>query len=210
MSSVKAERAARTRRTLVRTGRRLFARQGFDGVSAEEIVAAAKVTRGALYHHFDGGKEGLFRAVVTDVMREVHDRLAAAARGARSPLDSVQRGVRSFLEACSDPAYLQVLLVDGPAVLGWHEWRALDLEFGLGLLRSGLEAAAKAGEIAAPDVETATHLIAGALIDGAMLVGKNRGDAAVRRAVNATMVRMLRGLVVRTRTRRLSSRRTEA
>jgi AcrR family transcriptional regulator len=194
MSSVKAEQAERTRSTLLRTGRRLFAQRGYDGVSAEEIVAAAKVTRGALYHHFAGGKEGLFRAVVEDVMREVKDRLAADAARARSPIDAVEKGVRSFLDACSEPAVQRVLLVDGPAVLGWHEWRALDLGLGLGLLRRGLEAAAKAGEIEAPDLETATHLLAGALVDGAMLVGKDRGDPRIRRSVEATILRLLRGL----------------
>jgi AcrR family transcriptional regulator len=194
MSTVKTEQAARTRALLVRVGRRLFERKGFDGISAEEIVAAAKVTRGALYHHFEGGKDGLFRAVVADVMREVHDRLAAAAAGATSPLEAVERGVRAFLEACEKPAYQRVLFLDGPAVLGWHEWRALDLQFGLGLLRRGLEAAAKAGEIDAPDVETATHLLAGALIDGAMLLGRQPDNAAARSAVQETMMRLLRGL----------------
>ena len=193
MSTVKADQAARTRQLLIRIGRRLFTRRGFDGVSAEEIVAAAKVTRGALYHHFDG-KDGLFREVVAEVMREVHDRLATAAVGASSPLDAVERGVRALLNACGTPTYQRILFLDGPAVLGWHEWRALDLEFGLGLLRHELEAAAKAGQIDVPDVETATHLLAGALVDGAMLIGRDPGDAAVRRAVEETMMRLLRGL----------------
>ena len=193
MSTVKADQAARTRQLLIRIGRRLFARRGFDGVSSEEIVAAAEVTRGALYHHFDG-KDGLFREVVADVMREVHGRLAAAAAGARSPLDGVERGVRALLQACGKPVYQRILFIDGPAVLGWHEWRALDLQFGLGLLRRGLEEATQAGQIDPPDVETATHLLAGALVDGAMLIGRKPGNAAVRRAVEATMMRLLRGL----------------
>ena len=193
MSTVKADQAARTRQLLVRTGRRLFTRRGFDGVSSEELVAAAKVTRGALYHHFDG-KDGLFREVVADLMRELHDRLAAAAVGARSPLDGVERGVRALLQACGEPAYQRILFRDGPAVLGWHEWRALDLQFGLGLLRRGLAEAAAAGEIDPPDVETATHLLAGAIVDGAMLIGREPESAAVRRAVEATMMRFLRGL----------------
>jgi AcrR family transcriptional regulator len=193
MSNPKAARAEATRRTLIRVGRSLFAKRGFDGVSAEEIVAAAKVTRGALYHHFDG-KEGLFRAVVADVMSEVHDRLAKASAGATTPLEAVEHGIKSFLQQCVEPEYQRVLLIDGPAVLGWHAWRNLDLEYGLGLLRRGLEAAAAARQIVVPDVETATHVLAGALIDGAMLMGLAPGDAAVRRRVEATVLRILQGL----------------
>jgi AcrR family transcriptional regulator len=194
MSKVRATRAEATRRRLLSVGRRLFARRGFDGVSAEEVVAAAKLTRGALYHHFDGGKEGLFRAVVSDAMAEVHARLVKEAARARTPLQAVELGIRSFLAACSEPEFQRVLLIDGPAVLGWHAWRALDLQYGLGLLRRGLLAASAAGQLALPDVETATHLLAGALIDGAMLIGRQPRDASVRRRVEATVLRFVHGL----------------
>ena len=173
-------------------GRSLFARKGFDRVSAEEIVAAAKVTRGALYHHFDG-KDGLFAAVLSEMMSEVHARLAAASSKAASPLEALEIGIRSFLEACSEPACHRVLLVDGPAVLGWHAWRALDLRYGLGLLRQGLQAAVAARQIAIADVETTTQVIGGALIDGAMLVGRNPHDESIRRRVEAALLQLLRG-----------------
>ena len=187
------EQAARTRLELARAGRRLFARRGFAGVSAEEVVAAAGVTRGALYHHFDG-KEGLFAAVVEDAMIDLKGRLAAAAAGARSPGEALERGVRAFLAACVEPATRQILLVDGPAVLGWHAWRELDLRHGLGLLRSGLAAAARDG--ARLDIDAAAHLLAGAMIDAAMVVGGAPGDDRLRRRVETTLLRLVRGLFV--------------
>ena len=88
----------------------------------------------------------------------------------------------------------RLLLVDGPSVLGWHAWRTVDLEFGLGLLRRGREAAAASGQLALPDVETTTHLLAGALIDGAMVIGRNPEDASLRRSVEATILRFVTGL----------------
>ncbi len=190
MSNLRKARTESTRRNLVRVGRSLFQRRGFTDVSAEEIVAAASLTRGALYHHFNG-KEGLFRAVVSDAMSEVCQRVAVAAASAHTPLEALELGVRSFLDACAEQEYLQVLLIDGPAVLGWHDWRALDLEHALGLLRRGLEAALAAREIAAPDIETTTHLLAGALIDGAMLIGRDPGNASVRRRVEVTILRFV-------------------
>jgi len=193
MSRTKAEQAEATRRRLVRVARRLFGRRGFNAVSAEEVVAAAGLTRGALYHHF-GGKEGLFRAVVGEVMGEVKVRVAQASVHAGSPLAAVEAGVSEFLAVCAEPATQRVLLVDGPAVLGWHDWRGMDLDFGLGLLRSGLEAAMAARQIAVPDAEIATHLLAGALVDGAMLIGRSPGDSTIRGDVEATLLELLRGL----------------
>jgi len=188
------ERSEATRRALLDAARRLFERRGFDGVAAEEIVAEARVTRGALYHHFEDGKTGLFREVVRALMEEVHARLSAEGRRARTPFEALELGMSAFLQTCTEPGYRRVLLLDGPAVLGWHEWRALDLEYGLGLLRRALEAASAAGEIETADVEMTTHLLAGALVDGALLLGQAPDDAALRRRLKATLLRLLRGL----------------
>ena len=65
-----AERTAATRALLIGSARKLFARKGFGAVSTESIVAAAGVTRGALYHQFDD-KAALFEAVYTQVEREL-------------------------------------------------------------------------------------------------------------------------------------------
>jgi len=189
-----AERSEATRRALLDSGRRLFERRGFDAVTAEEIVTEARVTRGALYHHFAHGKPDLFREVVREVMQEVHGRLAAAGRRARTPLEALKLGVGAFLEVCTEPGHRRVLLVDGPAVLGWHAWRAMDLEYGLGLLRRALEAAARARQIRLEDLETTTHLLAGALVDGALLLGQAPGEPARRRRIETTLLRLLAGL----------------
>ena len=192
MQNLKQKQAADTRALLVKTGRRLFAKRGYGAVSGEEVVAASRLTRGALYHHFDG-KAGLFRAVVVDAMKEVNDRVAKAAGGATDPWKALEFGIRAFLDVCTAPDLQRVLLVDGPAVLGWQAWRELDLEHGVGLLREVLRRAVAAGQMAVPDVDTASHLIAGALIDGAMIIATARGRSSVRHQVEQSMLAMLRG-----------------
>jgi AcrR family transcriptional regulator len=192
MQNLKEKQAAATRQALVAVGRRLFAARGFLAVPAEEITASAGVTRGALYHHFEG-KKGLFEAVVVQAMSEVQERLAAAARKATSPVNALERGIDAFLRTCSDPDFQRILLVDGPAVLGWHNWRRLDLQHGIGLLREGLRRAHAAGELYVPDLDTASHLLAGALIDGAMVLAEAEGSPAARRAVEQSLIAMLRG-----------------
>jgi len=195
VTEVKTNRSQRTRAELIRVARRLFAERGFGAVSSEEIVAAAGLTRGALYHHFDG-KPGLFLAVIDAELAAVRERLRVAAAGAPSPVESMERGIHAFLEAFTDPATRQLVLVDGPAVLGWSAWRDLDLQHGMGLLRTALGAAVDAGQLRIADVDSMTHLLGGALIDGAMLVGRAPDDPELARRVERNLVSLVRGLAV--------------
>ncbi|HET9158771.1 MAG TPA: helix-turn-helix domain-containing protein [Myxococcaceae bacterium] len=189
-----AERSEATRRQMLAAARRLFERRGFDGVAAEEVVALARVTRGALYHHFEDGKVGLFRAVVEELMEEVHDRLAMEGRRGRTPLEALELGLEAFLRTTAEPGVRRILLVDGPAVLGWLAWRELDLQYGMGLLRGALQAASATGQLDVADVETTTHLLAGALVDAALRLGQAPEDRSLRRRTKAALFRLLHGL----------------
>src|SRR5262249_45006165 len=149
MQQTKAAQTQATREKLERVARELFAQRGFAGVSAEELVAKAGVTRGALYHHYDG-KEGLFEAVVDGVMQDVHARLAAAAAKQDDPLDALEHGIAVYLKICADEKVQRILLVDAPAVLGWPRWRELDAKYGFGLIKQALGRAAEAGLLRQP------------------------------------------------------------
>jgi hypothetical protein len=127
-------------------------------------------------------------------MRDVHVQLVAEARKARSPLGALERGLRAFIDLCTRPEYHQVLLVDGPAVLGWHAWRALDLQYGVGLLRDGLKAAVAARQLALDDVDTLSHLLIGAAVDGAMLLSERPADWRLRQRVKISLISLLRGV----------------
>src|SRR5258708_22672865 len=109
MYAKKATQSETTRKRLEDGGRKLFAAQGFAGVSGEELVAQARVTRGALYHHYDG-KDGLFEAVVENVMREVQEEISAQAAGARDPLHALQQGIAAFLSLSTRPDFQRILL----------------------------------------------------------------------------------------------------
>src|SRR5437588_7402410 len=97
-----AERSEETRQALITEARALFAERGFAGVATEEIVRAARMTRGALYHHFKS-KEDLFRAVYEQVEQELVEQIAADALAAENPLHALRAGARAFLDACEDP-----------------------------------------------------------------------------------------------------------
>src|SRR3954468_20577204 len=121
-----AERSAATRAAMIAAARELFAERGYAAVGTEEIVRAAGVTRGALYHHF-GGKRDLLEAVYVQIEGEVTQRIAegALAGAATDPLGAMRAGAEAFLEHCTDHEVQQVVLHDAPAVLGWERWREI-------------------------------------------------------------------------------------
>jgi AcrR family transcriptional regulator len=189
----KAEQRERTRDEILRIATRRFAESGFAGVALEDLVAEAGLTRGALYHHF-GSKLGLFAAVVERAQFAVADAVEQAAGVDAPPLDAFLAGCRAFLEASLAPEVRRILLVDGPAVLGWGDWRDGDLESSARLLDAGVAELAEAGVIRSPSLGTVTTMISGALnevaIANATAADPQRGiDDAV-----ATLARMISGL----------------
>jgi AcrR family transcriptional regulator len=195
----KVQQSEATKRTLERVGRELFATRGFAGVSAEQLVARAKVTRGALYHHYDG-KPGLFAAIVEGEMRKLHGRLVTEAARSSEPIARLERGVDAFLRACAEPDTQRILLIDAPAVLGWPAWREMDAKYGLGLLKRGLSAAMAAGEISRQDPDVLAHVLLGAMTEAAMLVARSKRPEETKRAAGRAIVSMIESWKVAGRT----------
>jgi AcrR family transcriptional regulator len=188
-----AERAEETRGALIAAARALFAERGFAAVGTEEIVRAARMTRGALYHHFES-KEDLFRAVYEDVERELVEQIAGAAGAAADPLEALRIGARTFLDACEDPAVQQIALIDAPSVLGWEQWREIGLRYGFGLVQATLEAAIEAGQLERQPVRPLAHLLLGSIDEAAMLVARATDDGQTKRDVAAAVDRFLDSL----------------
>jgi AcrR family transcriptional regulator len=188
-----AERSQATREALIGAARRLFAKRGYAGVGTEEIVRAAGLTRGALYHHF-GGKRELLAAVYERIEGELSERIASGALGASNPLEAMRAGTEMFLDACLEPEVQRIVLLDAPAVLGWERWREIAAEHGLGLIEVTLQAAMEAGEIVEGPVKPLAHVLMGALDEAAMVVARAEDPAATRAEVAATLDVLLEGL----------------
>jgi AcrR family transcriptional regulator len=195
MESKQAQRSKATRDKLVAAGRALFAQRGYAAVGTEEIVRAAGVTRGALYHQFRD-KEDLFAAVFEDVEAETTRRVAETAldRGASDPLTALRVGARRFLEVCTEPEFERIALLDAPSVLGWERWRAVGLRHGLGLVAGVLEAGMEAGALTRQPIAPLAHLLIGALDEGAMYVARAPDRDAARGEVEGIVDRLLDGL----------------
>jgi AcrR family transcriptional regulator len=190
-----AERSDATRAALVAAARPLFAERGFAGVGTEEIARAAGVTRGALYHHFEGKRE-LFEAVYEQIEIELAERIASGAlqANATSPLAAMKAGAEMFLLASTEPETQQIVLLDGPSVLGWDRWREIATEHGLGLIEATLQAAIEAAEIDSQPVRPLAHVLMGALDEAAMLVARADDAERMRAEVGSTLAALLDGL----------------
>jgi AcrR family transcriptional regulator len=188
-----AERSQSTRETLISAARPLFAERGYAGVGTEEIVRAAGLTRGALYHQF-GDKRGLFEAVYETIEHELAQTIGAKALTASDPLEAMRIGMDMLLDACLETEVQRILLTDAPAVLGWERWREIGAEAGLGLIEASLQAAMDAGEIKIQPVHPLAHVVMGALDEAAMLVARSDDPTATRKQVAAALWSMLEGL----------------
>lgn len=194
MEQVKARReryAESTRAALLDAGRRFFAERGFSGVSAEELVRVAGLTRGALYHHF-AGKQGLFEAVFEDLEAAAATRITAAMARESTPRDQAAEGIRAFLEICSDPDYREIVLLQGPIALGWQRWRELDQRHLGTILTDGLTALL--GDSGPHPITLTTAAFYGALTELALSIADAQDPVQARDQALHLITAMLDGV----------------
>jgi AcrR family transcriptional regulator len=188
-----AERRAATTAAILASARALFAERGFEGASIDDIALAAGVAKGAVYHHYPS-KEAVFVEVLDAVHRDVAAaEPPAALAGFTDPVELIGAAVLHYLTTVSEPATRRILLIDGPVVIGWARWREIDDRyFGAGArvaMRVLLGSAASEAE-----VDAATHLSMGAVMEAALVCATAADPAAEARELVGGLKRMLAGL----------------
>jgi AcrR family transcriptional regulator len=146
-----------------------------------------------MYHHF-ADKQDLFRAVFEAVEIDLMARVAAAIPAGLDAWDSMRIGLGAFVDAAAEREVQQVVLLDGPVVLGWTEWRALEARFGLGAIEAALRDATTRGLIRPQPVGALAHLVLAAVDEAALLVANAEDPAMIRAEVTQTLNRLLNGL----------------
>src|SRR5437016_1944313 len=153
-----AERSETTRQALVEAARMLFAREGYAATSLEEVVTAARVTKGALYHHFSGKRE-LFAAVFEAEQTRMSNAVAAEyARAGDDPWAAFQAACHAFLDIAQEPGVQRIALLDAPVALGWETIRALEVG-SLAMMEFGIARAIEAGRIDPRPPRPLAHLL---------------------------------------------------
>ena len=186
------ERSAATRDALIAAARKLWGLRGYAEVGTPEIVAAAGVTRGAMYHQFTD-KAALFSEVVEVVEQDVMARMATivASSGATSPADAIRAAVDAWLEVSGDPEVRQLILLDAPSVLGWAGFRDVAQRYSLGMTEQLLTEAMKAGQLARQPVRSLAHVLIGALDEAAMVIATADDPKRARRETSQVLRRLI-------------------
>jgi AcrR family transcriptional regulator len=185
----RAQQADATRSTLIATARRLFARRGYPDVSIDEIVQAAGLTKGALYHHFRDKKQ-LFQGVVEQIEQAIQERLLAAAAKPGDGQAQLRAACHAYLDACTDAEVGRIVVLDSPAVLGWEAWCKLDREYGLGFFVDRLRAIRKND----PAIESTAQMLMGALNVAGRVIAQSDDPRTARSQVGMTIDRLLAGV----------------
>ena len=167
MMATQAERREKTQAAIVKAAQRIFGERGFAAATMDDIAASARVAKGAVYHHF-ATKEALFEAVFDQVSQELLIEVDRAARNEKDALAAMAKGTQAYFDACAKDATGQIVLHDGPAVLGWERWRAIDSEHFGGKIPRGLKAAMDTGLIARQPIEPLARLLLGAVTEVAI------------------------------------------
>ncbi len=166
--ATQSERRTATRASLISSAEKLFVTQGFEGTSTDDILAAAGVSRGAMYYHFRT-KRDVFEAVFVATSDGAILRSGRAAKKSDSPLESLINACLSWLKEVRKPQIAAILIDQAPQVLGWERARNLEAETSLGLMTAGVKAAQEAGEIDVPSIELAARFLNAVLAEAALV-----------------------------------------
>jgi len=194
VKSLREEAVDATRAALLESALRLFTERGFAGTSLDDVVREARVTKGALYHHFKGGKVALFEAVFTEVDLRLAERIAAAVPPDAGPWELVEAGLDAYLSACAEPVYRRIMFQEGPVALGWDRWRELDGCSCREILAAGVQGLLEAGEIRPQPVELLTRLLFTTLGEAGMSVAEAQDQEAAMAEARALLLALMKGL----------------
>ncbi|KIL74145.1 TetR/AcrR family transcriptional regulator [Bacillus badius] len=178
---------------LLSTARKHFTEKGYANTALEDIVTEANLTRGALYHHFKH-KKGLFLHTFELVQKEIGERVEKEALKSEDPWQQLLLGCQAFLSAAVEEQNLQILLIDGPAVLGWDVFRLIDEQNSMRHLREQLQDMKNQGYLKPLSVDAITHCLSGAMNEAALWIADNTDKENSLADTIATITNLLEGL----------------
>lgn len=195
----RSERSDATRLALIESARRLFGSRSYAAVSLAEIVDASGVTKGALYHHFPGGKKDLMEAVYERVETEFTENIASQllpslGDGDTDPLDVMEAAIGVTLEASLDPELQQIVLIDSPSVLGWTRWREIADDHSLGVIKALLDAARESGSMKPLPTDAIANLISASISEAIMSIARAEDQEKAKAETAEALGAILAGL----------------
>jgi len=191
---LRVRQAEATRSLLIEVARQNFTEHGYAATSIDDIIRQAGVARGGLYHHFSG-KEALFRAVYETVEGEVISRVMEAAQSQPSPWDAVRAGLSAFLDACLEPSFRRIVVLDSISVL-----QSQILEVGidpheLPMLRNVLTPLLATASFGGMAIDALTYVALGGLYGASLYIARASDPRTARAEVDLVLDTLVNGLL---------------
>jgi AcrR family transcriptional regulator len=192
-SSRREEYAAATRQAILDAAAALFADKGFVATSLDQVAKAARVTRGAVYHHFEN-KQALFLAVLEALDAQTMAVVAARSSAAPSTWEAAIAGLDAFLERCLDRTYQRICFEEGPTALGFVAWWQHGERHMAGAVAALLDSLKAEGLVDLDDVAALGTVVYGAITAGALDIARSEDQSAAAAGVRTSLIRILEGL----------------
>jgi AcrR family transcriptional regulator len=171
-----------------------FLESGYAATSLDSVARRARVTKGAIYHHF-ASKRDLFMAVL-DRQQELSARtVSQAGAAAPDPWTGIVAAFDAFLETISDPVYQRLCWVEGPAALGFEEWWACGERYEIEVIRGQLDRAAEVGVLQVEDLDMLAHVLFGAVAAGVLAMARSPQPERERERFRTVMLEVIHGMV---------------
>jgi AcrR family transcriptional regulator len=188
------EYAESTHEALLESAAACFVESGFAATSLDAVAKRARVTKGAIYHHF-ASKRDLFMAVL-DRQEEISARtVTQAATAAADPWTAIVAAFDAFLESISDPVYQRLCWVEGPTALGFEDWWACGERYEIEVIRAQLDRVAQAGVLVIEDLDMLAHVLFGAVTAGVLAMARSADPQAERDRFRTVMLQVMAGMV---------------
>ena len=188
----RVEQGRTTRQVLIDAATRLFAERGYQETPIEAVLEESRVSRGALYHHFES-KEALFEAVLEETETRIAAEIAATAVRETDPVEQLRAGAVAWLRVSRDPVCRRIALIDAPSVVGWERWRAIDEKHGFGMLKAALQLAAEAGRLRRESIDVVAHVLLAATLELALVIARSPDPEQALTTAEATVSELLNG-----------------
>jgi AcrR family transcriptional regulator len=194
-ASRRQQYSASTKRALIEVATAEFTEHGYGGTSLDSIVSGARVTKGALYHHFSG-KQRLFEAVFAKVEDDAAASIKAALRDSPDPWEKARAGLRAFLAVVQQPTYQRVVIQDGPAILGYERFRETEERSSYGIVQDivGSVLEASTYELDEPMKQTFSRIFFGAMSAAGESVSSSEDPKRAVARIEAAIGFILEGL----------------
>ena len=188
--SRREEYSEATREALLAAASELFVQHGYHDVGIESIARAARVTRGAFYHHF-ADKTALFDRLILKLQQDAATRVVTKAQRERDRWKQLRSGIDAFLEICTEPTYRRLVIEEAPGVLGSKRCREIEDQTAVGLMVRAMVELKRFGELAVDDAALAARLIASLICEVALLLADSTDRKSLRSAANKIVDRVL-------------------